>query len=168
MYAYEQIMKWAKESYMSKYTFDSKHKTYQQTINYLENQLQFNICRPVKIPVELKQDNFMINVVVFDVKKMLASLFDDPTINQKANLVVNTPNRFSKYQPTNNRFGEVNSGTWYTTAYNNCVKDPSKDFLCPIIFASNKTTISEIGDLHVDAIFMTLSLFDLKVSNDVF
>ena len=28
LYAYESIMKWARESYMSKYTFDSKYKTY--------------------------------------------------------------------------------------------------------------------------------------------
>jgi len=163
LYAYERIMKWAKESYMSKYTFDSKHKTYQQTINYLENQLQFNICRPIKIPVKLSQDQFLIDVVVFDIKKMLASLFDDPTINQKENLVISSPNRFSQYKPTDNRFGEVNSGTWYATAYNNCIKDPDTDFLCPIILASDKTTLSEIGDLHVDAIFMTTSLFNLKV-----
>jgi len=71
LYAYEHIMKWAKESYMSKYTFDSKHKTYQQTINYLEKQLQFNICCPIKILVELSQDQFSIDVVVFDVKKCL-------------------------------------------------------------------------------------------------
>ena len=94
---------------------------------------------------------------------MLASLFDNPTINQKENLVISSPNRFSQYKPTDNRFGEVNSGTWYTTAYNNCIKDPDTDFLCPIILASNKTTLSEIGDLHVDAIFMTTSLFNLKV-----
>ena len=95
---------------------------------------------------------------------MLAFLFADPTINQYDNLVVSSPNCFSKYQPSNNRYGEVNSGKWYNTAYDNCVKDPNTNFLCPIILANDKTTLSEIGDLHVDAIFMTTSLFDLKVS----
>ena len=99
---------------------------------------------------------------------MLASLFDDPRINQYANLVVSSPNQFSKYQPSDNRYGEVNSGIWYNTAYKNCMKDPSMDFLCPIILANEKTTISEIGDLHVDAIFMTTSLFNLKVSSIYF
>lgn len=81
LYAYELIMKWARDSHLSNYSFDSKHKTYKQTISYLEDQLQFKICRPTNVPVTLLTDNATINVVVFDVKKMLASLFDDPRIN---------------------------------------------------------------------------------------
>lgn len=164
LYAYELIMKWARECYMSKYTFDSKHQTYDQAINYLENHLHFKICRPTIEPVRLCLDKAQANVVVFDVKKMLASLFDDPQLNKYKNLVVSSPNCFSKYCPPDNRYGEVNSGIWYNTAYSNCVDDPQTDFLCPIILASDKTTLSEIGDLHVDAIFLTTSLFNLKVS----
>ena len=72
-------------------------------------------------------------------------------------------NRFGKYDPPNNRYGEVNSGKWYQNAYNNCINDPEKDFLCPIIFSNDKTTLSDIGDLHVDGIFMTTSLLNNKV-----
>ena len=43
-------------------------------------------------------------------------------------------------------------------------KNPESEFLCPLILASDKTTLSEIGDLHVDAIFMTTSIFNIKVS----
>ena len=46
----------------------------------------------------------------------------------------------------------------------NCIKNPEKDFLCPLILSSDKTTLSEIGDLHVDAIFITLSIFNYKVN----
>ena len=95
---------------------------------------------------------------------MIASLFDDPAINQYKNLVVSLPNCFSKYKPPDNRYGKVNSGSWYTMAYNNCIKDMKKDFLCPLILANDKTTISEIGDIHVDAIFITSSVFNLAVS----
>lgn len=59
--------------------------------------------------------------------------------------------------------GEVNSGQWYNVAYQNLITDPEKGFLCPIILANDKTTISEMGDLHVDAIFMTTSIFNTKV-----
>ena len=92
------------------------------------------------------------------------SLFDNQELNQVANLVVNAKDIFSKYEPEDNRYGEINSGTWYTNAYHNCIKDPDKDFLCPIVLASDKTTLSEMGDLHVDAIFMTTSVFDFKAS----
>ena len=99
---------------------------------------------------------------------MIAFLFDDPAINQYENLVVSLPNCFSKYKPLNNRYGKVNSGSWYTTAYNNCIKDMKKDFLCPLILANDKTTISEISDLHVDAIFIPSSVLNLAVSSSNF
>jgi hypothetical protein len=35
--------------------------------------------------------------------------------------------------------------------------------LCPLILASDKTTLSDMGDLHVDAIFMSTSIFNFKV-----
>ena len=103
------------------------------------------------------------DVVLFDVKDMLASLFNSPELNHYNNLVVNSTDWFAKYVPDDGLIGEVNSGSWYGTAYNNCINDPNKDFLCPLILASDKTTLSEIGDLHVDAIFMSTSIFNIKV-----
>ena len=99
---------------------------------------------------------------------MIASLFEDPFLNQSKNLVINESNWFAKYNPKNDQYGEVNSGDWYQTAYTNCIKDPDKDFLCPIISSNDKTTLSDIGGLHVDAIFMTTSIFNVKVSENVY
>ena len=95
---------------------------------------------------------------------MLVSLFDNQELNQMDNLVVNCNNVFSKYDPEDNKYGEINSGTWYDKAYQTCIKNPEADFLCPIVLASDKTTLLDMGDLHVDAIFMTTSIFDIKVS----
>src|SRR5687767_10145807 len=97
---------------------------------------------------------------------MLASLFADTSLNQYQNLVVNAKYQFAKYEPDDDQYGEVNSGLWYQNAYSNCINDPKKDFLCPIIFASDKTNLSDMGDLHVDAIFMTTSIFNTAVSTD--
>ena len=166
LYAYKRILDWAKEAQLSNFNFESQHGTYQQTINFLEHKLLLGITRPQTINVNMYKDNLQIDVVVFDVKKMLLSLFDNKDLNKKENLVVNASDSFAKYMSSNNRLGEVNSGKWYRVAYNNCITDPEKDFLCPIILASDKTTISEMGDLHVDAIFMTTSLFDYKVRQD--
>lgn len=70
-------------------------------------------------------------------------------------MVVNSSDRFAKYESDDGLLGEVNSGTWYDVAYNSCITDIDKEFLCPLILASDKTILSEIGDLHIDAIFMT-------------
>lgn len=164
LYAYKLIMEWAKEAHLSSYSFDSQHTSHKHMISYLQNKLQIKMCQPTIIPVKLMHDNYQADVVVFDVREMLMSLFDSQELNQMDNLVVNSKNIFSKYDPDDNRYGEVNSGTWYGKAYQNCIKKPEEDFLCPIILASDKTTLSDMGDLHVDAIFMTTSIFDIKVS----
>ena len=104
-----------------------------------------------------------MDVVVFDVPTLLALLFNDTQLNQIENLVINPWDRFGKYQSQDNQLGEVNSGQWYKTSYKNMVKDPNNNFLCPIILSSDKTTLLEMGDLHVDAIFMTTSIFNTQV-----
>ena len=99
----------------------------------------------------------VLNVITFDILAMLESLINDINLNQYENLVVNPYDQFGKYESIDGRLGEVNSGQWYQNAFKNCIDNPEKDFLCPLILSSDKTTLSEIGNLHVDAIFMTLS-----------
>ena len=118
----------------------------------------------MKLTVKLKEDNMEADKVAFDVKDMLASLFNSPELNHYNNLVVNSTDRFAKYVPDDGLIGKVNNGSWYKTAYNNCINNPDKVFLCPLILASDKTTLSEIGDLHVDKIFMSTSIFNIKIS----
>ena len=121
------------------------------------------VCHPKKLIVKLEQDNMEADVVVFDVKEMLASFFYSPELNQCQNLVINSRDRFAKYETDDWLLGEVSSGTWYDIAYNKCITDANKDFICPFVFASNKTTLSQVRNLHVDAIFMTTSICIIQV-----
>src|SRR5688500_2635796 len=113
--------------------------------------LKMKAVQPNTLTVPLIDSTLKMDVVVFDVPTLLATLFNDSELNQYKNLIVNKHDRFSKYIPEDNWIGEVNSGQWYHTAYNNLIKDKDKNFLCPPILASNKTTLSDMGDLHVDA-----------------
>ena len=97
LYAYECIMNWLRKFYMSKYTFDSKLITYQQTIKYLKNQLQFNIYHSVNIPVKLHQVQFLLHVFVSDVKMMFSLLFGNPRIKCISYLAVSSPICFLKF-----------------------------------------------------------------------
>ena len=72
---------------------------------------------------------------------------------------------FFKYVSSNGKLGEVNSGRWYEQTYNTMVKDTSQDFLLPIIFAMDKTTISSTARMSVYAVMFTISLFDYKTCN---
>lgn len=164
LYAYRLIMEWAKDAHLSNFNFDSQHTSHKQMIKYLQKKLQIKMCQPTITQVKLIQDSFIADVVTFDVKQMLMSLFDNQELSQRDNLVVNASDMFSKYEPEDDRYGEINSGTWYNKAYDTCINDPEKDFLCPIVLANDKTTLSDMGDLHVDAIFMTTSIFNIKAS----
>ena len=164
LYAYQEIINWAQGVCASLCQFEPQHKTYKQAIQHLEKMFYLQNCRPQNIPVKLHVDQMELNVVTFSVAAMLESLFSDSKLNKLENLVVNSIDHFGKYGPPNGRLGEVNSGQWYQTAYSNCIKNENIDFLCPLILASDKTTLSEMGDLHVDAIFMTTSLFNYQVS----
>ena len=82
-----------------------------------------------------------------------------------SNLVVNTDDCFSKFESPSGKLGEVNSGHWYNQAYNTVVKDCSKDFLLPIIFAMDKTTISNSAHLHAFVIMFTTTIFNRKTRN---
>jgi hypothetical protein len=164
LYSYKKIINWAQEVCASQHQFQPQNTTYGQAISYFESMFHLSNCRPVKVPVKLHGDNMELDVVTFNIPAMLESLFNDSKINRYENLVVNPSNRFGKYKASNGRLEEVNSGQWYLTAYKNCIENPETDFLCPIILASDKTTLSEIGDLHVDAIFMTTSKFNNEVS----
>ncbi|HEY9300925.1 MAG TPA: hypothetical protein VIQ31_32080 [Phormidium sp.] len=166
LYAYNSIIKWASDAQAEKFNFDTQYKNYHQVINHLEDVLQMESFRPNTITVQLKGDNKEMDVVVFDVATLLSSLFSDTELNKYENLVVDVHDRFSMYKAKDERLGEVNSGQWYRTAYHNLVSDPENDFLCPIILASDKTSLSEMGDLHVDAIFMTTSIFNTQVRQD--
>jgi hypothetical protein len=57
----------------------------------------------------------------------------------------------------------VNSGQWYQDTYDKVIADPTKDFLCPIIFAMDKTVISEISHLSVHIILFTTTIFNREV-----
>ena len=93
--------------------------------------MQIRACAPTTIPVMLVGDNFKVEVVVFDVKQMLMFHFDNTELNQIDNLAVILSDRFARYDPPNDKYGEINSDTWYNTAYNNCNGNPSTDFYAP-------------------------------------
>ena len=131
----------------------------------MEKHSSLNLMQPYIKSVTLPPDNLELNVTCFDFSSMLCSLLNDKELNQLSNLVVNQNDHFGKYISPTGKLGEVNSGRWYQDAYSNLVKDPANDFLLPIIFAMDKTTISSTLDLHVYAIMFTATIFNLCTRN---
>lgn len=163
-YAFKVIMEWAHEAYVTGYKFQPKCTSQELQVKRIERWLNMTNCQPFQKNVTLPPDNLELKVTCFPFIPMLESLFNDPEINHNDNLVQSKHgDPFSKYISPNGKLGEVNSGKWYKDAYKLLIKDKEKDCLCPIIFAMDKTTISNMASLQVFAIMFTTTLFNLKV-----
>ena len=165
--AFQSIMTWARSALSDGYDFMPSPLAYDRQIHHLEKLVGMQSCRPTRVAVDLYRPDMqedMLDVVVFDFPTMLASLFNCPVLNKLENLVVNPLDRFAKYEGPHGKLGEINSALWYNNAYSNLVTDPNKDFLCPIIFAMDKTVISEMAGLSVFVILFTTTIFNRQVS----
>ena len=159
-YAYKEIMNWAKDAYQSGYKFNSKTCGYKNKIMELQKFSNLEFLRPEVKQVVLPKDNLQLQVTCFNFTTMLFELLKDTRLNQMSNLVVNYSDPFGKYTSPSGKLSEINSGYWYQKAYETMVLDPNKDFLMPIIFALDRTTIASSTNLHVFVIMFTMTIFD--------
>ena len=161
-HAFESVMSWAKKADDTDYHFQPSPKCYESQIRNLTELVGMNPCRPTISQVSLEPDDLVLDVVVFPFATMLSSLLNCPMLNKLDNLVVNPQDRYGRCP--GERLGDVNSAQWYQDTYDEMITDPDKDFLCPIIFAMDKTVISEISHLSVNVILFSTTLFTREVS----
>src|SRR5687767_4135610 len=131
----------------------------------MEKHSNLDYLRPKTKQVTLPPDNLVLDVICYDFSSMLSALLNDKEINKLSNLVVDPNDPFAKYVSPSGKLGEVNSGYWYQQAYKNLVKDSNNDFLLPIIFAMDKTTISSSAHLHMFVIMFTTTIFKRSIKN---
>jgi hypothetical protein len=131
LYAFEEIMKWAREAYKNGYEFLPYQKTYHTQISDLEKWMGMETHRPEEIIVNLTGFNNTIDTIKvtrFDSMTHVQFLLDDSVLNRNENLVINSIDHFQKY-----RLGECLSGSWYNHAWDKMKKDGICDFMIPII-----------------------------------
>jgi Plavaka transposase len=168
LYAFEEIMKWARKAVVEGYNFLRIQKTYCTQIDKLEKWMCMENHHPEEISVNLpgfKNTIDTIKVTRFDFMTQVKSLLDDPVLNRDENLVINEIDRFQKYYPPNGRLGECLSGSWYNHAWDEMEKDRICDFMIPIILYIDKTQISASGKLSINPVQMSLGIFTEKASH---
>jgi hypothetical protein len=167
LYAFEEIMKWARGAYTDGYDFSPNQKTYRSQIDKLEKWMDMENHRPEEISVNLpgfKDTIDTIQVTRFDFMTQVKSLLDDPVLNRDENLVINPIDPFQKYYPPDGRLGECLSGSWYNHAWDEMEKDGICDFMIPILLYIDKTQISVSGKLSIFPVQMSLGIFTEKAS----
>jgi hypothetical protein len=165
LYAFKEIMDWAADAHHTQYNFTPQISTHEGQIAELQKWTNMSGMRPTQVHVTLAGDGLQLPVVRFDFITALLSLFNDTSLNRLENLVIDPANPYGRYVSPDGLLGEVNSGAFYDMAYENLVKDPTKDFMTCLILQMDKTTVSENADLHSHPVLFTLSCFDLETRN---
>jgi hypothetical protein len=171
LYAFQEIMTWARNAYETGYNFLPVQKSYRAQIDKLEKWLGMEDHRPEEKSIDVPGHNGTVDslkVTRFDFLTQFKSLLDDPVINRDENLVINATDRFHKYSPPNGRLGECLSGSWYNHAWNEMEKDGLCDFMVPIILYIDKTQVSISGKLSICPVQMSLGIFTEQASYFLF
>jgi hypothetical protein len=167
LYAFEEIMKWARTAYIEGYQFLPLQGTYRSQIDKLEVWMGMENQRPEEVVVSLPgvDGEDTIKVTRFDFATQLKSLLDDPVLNRDENLVINPEDRFQQYTSPDGRLGECLSGSWYKRAWTAMEEDGICDFMIPIILYIDKTQLSISGKLSIFPVQMSLGIFSEKVNH---
>jgi hypothetical protein len=81
------------------------------------------------------------------------------------NFDVNVDDPFGKYVPPKELLSTVDSSQWYNSAYQHKVKDPSKDFVMPIIFARDEMHLQKGGKAAEWHLLITTSILYQQTHN---
>ena len=169
LYLYKKIIEWTLELFQSDAVIEELLKTREAVIKKIESLIPF--CLKTKsyqkqVLLSTNDNPQTVNVTVFDFKSQLLSLINYSSLfNDLDNLDVNPKNRFGKYKSHNQNLSTVNSGERYQMAYENMIKDPEKDFLMPIIFATDETKVSSQGKGSCWPLLFTTSILNQSSRN---
>ena len=148
-FLFQQIIEWLQEVVQSKVNVADLIRTRTGVIHQLEKTFPFlkeNCPYQIKTALPTSTNPQFVDVTVFDFKKQLLSLIDDPSLfGDIGNLDVNKDNVFGKYRATDKLLSTVNSGHRYKYAYQSMIQDKESEFLMPIVFACDETKVSSQG-----------------------
>ena len=168
-YLYQQIIEWVIETQEAKVSFYDVSKSREANITQIERwmpSLQLTAPYTVTTLLETNGQPDKIEVTVFDFRTQLVSLLQDKTLfGNLENLDVNPDNVFGKYQSPNKVLSTVNSGKRYKVAYKTMINSPDKEFLVPIIFATDETKISNQGKASSWPLVFTTSILNQSMRN---
>ena len=162
-------MEWAQEMHRSEVPFEMLIKTRKGLIHKLEEympHMKYNSPYQVKTLLPTANQPQVVDVTVFDFKKQLLSLIhDDFLFGQTSNLDINLEDPFGKYRSNNWILSVTNSGHRYQLAYQTMIKNPKKEFLMPIIFASDETKVSSQGKASCWPLLFTTTVINQSKRN---
>ena len=168
-FLYQKIIEWAIAVETSTLTFSDVLKTRTGLINALERwmpNVEANAPEVVTTSLSTNGQPEEVDVVVFDFQNQLLSLLQDTSLfGNIDNLDVNPLDPFNQLETTTTVLDCVNAGQRFARAYKNMIQYPEKQFLLPIIFASDETKVSSQGKTSCWPLLFTTSILNQSQRN---
>jgi hypothetical protein len=166
-FVYQDILNWGCDTKASGYKLEPERTTRKATIEHIKRWFNLEHCRPTQVTIVFPEDDLSINVTRFDFISQFYSLITDKSLTGDiTQLDINLDDPFARYQSPNGRLGAFNSGKWYASAHDLLCTPNSNDWLCPIIYACDKTLVgSHLGRASVIPLVFTLSIFNESICN---
>jgi hypothetical protein len=118
------------------------------------------------ISLLLEDHDEIQDVVCFDFAPALLSLLQDDNHMLPDNLVINIHDPTSMYVPSDNKFGDANTGERYCELFRDLITSRNQ-LLVPIIVYLAGTAIDSKGHIEVCPVYFTTSLSSEKVRRGI-
>ena len=161
-YAVKKVVQWAAKAYEDGWNFQPKSMERRNNIDafYTLIDKAEEFLPAVETVTCNVGDPF--ECIVFDFVPQVLSLIQNKDIMLPDNLVIDMANVCGRYVSPDGRLGECHSGSVYQAMYDRLVKDPSKDFLCPVIVYGDRSQVDQHSRFSLEPFTFSLSIFTEK------
>ena len=165
-YMLQSILQWAYNSKSMGFDFNPRAATRKANVQWMYKALQHSHQHlPQVISLNLEDHDDIQDIVCFDFAPALLSLLQDDNLMLADNLVINVDDPTSMYRPSDNKFGEANTGERYRELFRDLITSRNQ-LLAPIIMYLDGTAIDSKDHIEVCPVSFTTSLFSEKVRRD--
>ena len=166
-YMLQSVLQWAYNAKLMGFDFNPRATTRGAHVRWMYKALRnSHQCLPQVISLKnLEDHDYPQDVVCFDFAPALLSLLQDDNLMLPQNLVVNLDDPTSMYMPSDNKFGEANTGKRYRELFQELITKRNQ-LLVPIILYLDGTAIDSKGHIELCPVSFTTSLFSEKVRGD--
>jgi hypothetical protein len=163
---YERIFTWAEESFRKENTiFLGNHMKRDKVFEFLNKRYGMNDIHPKEEEITLPSGR-KIKVVTHDVIESIYSLLTDDDLMKGSNLVMKKDSPWEPIDFDHDEIGDLHTGSLFKMGFETyCTDKKGKDVLCCFVFFIDKTHTDKKGNLTLEPVTITLSIFRRDVRN---
>ena len=165
LYVFDQIQKWSRKTIQKdKHYFEGRLPTRASVLKTLDEQYNSKGYKPTVHSVGMPSGK-TIEIVIHDLDSAIFSLLNDPDLMKEENLLLDLDTPWKQLEHDDDEISDLHTGSLYKEGWKLYCRDKSKDVLCAFMFFIDKTHTDVSGNLNVEGVTFTLSIFNQQTRN---